>query len=227
MDETFEADVAVVNGSQVDSKNAGSIRTAAETLDRTMVEQHDMDMGATPLVSILCTTYKHEKFIREALDGFLMQRTTFPFEVIVHDDASPDDTAAIIREYAALHPDIIRPIFQTVNQFSSVPGRVVRLVNEAARGRYIALCEGDDHWTDPLKLQRQVAILENDPSVSGVFHFTEQCFEGMEGTGRLFGSHEGKLRFTAEDTFTSQSLCHYSAFMHRWPLSLEMLSALH
>ncbi|MBZ0204738.1 MAG: glycosyltransferase [Flavobacteriales bacterium] len=127
-------------------------------------------MSSDPLVSIVCTAYKHEKFIKEALDGFLMQKTSFPYEVVVHDDASPDGTAAIIRDYAERFPDIIRPIFQTVNQFTREPGRVTRTVFAAAKGKYIALCEGDDYWTDPLKLQKQVDFLESHPLYSMCFH---------------------------------------------------------
>lgn len=120
-------------------------------------------MAAAPVVSILCTTYNHEAFIREALEGFLAQRTSFPFEVVVHDDASKDGTADIIREVAAQHPDIIRPILQTENQYSQERGRVTRIMRAAARGEFIALCEGDDQWIDPGKLQRQVDHLRAHP----------------------------------------------------------------
>lgn len=124
---------------------------------------------ATPLVSVLCATYRHEKFIRGALDGFIMQRTAFAFEVIVHDDASPDATAAIIQEYADRHPTIIRPILQSVNQRSLEHGKVMRTIFAAARGKYIAYCEGDDYWIDPHKLQDQVAMLEADTTLSACF----------------------------------------------------------
>lgn len=114
------------------------------------------------IVSICCLTYNHERFIRQALDGFLMQETSFPFEIIVHDDASTDKTAEIIREYAGRFPGIIRPIFQTENQFGKTG--IYPIVNcyAAARGRYIAECDGDDYWTDPLKLQRQVDFMEHN-----------------------------------------------------------------
>lgn len=122
-----------------------------------------------PLVSIRCLTYNHEKYIRDALEGFVMQKTNFRFEVIVHDDASTDNTAAIIREYAEKYPDIIKPIFETENQYSKHDGSLSRIVNAACKGKYIALCEGDDYWTDPYKLQKQVNILEKHDDVTMVF----------------------------------------------------------
>lgn len=117
----------------------------------------------TPLVTIRCITYNHEPYIRQCLEGFVMQQTNFKFEAIVHDDASTDGTAAIVAEFAEKYPDIIKPIFQTENQYSKKNGAIRKALNEATRGKYIALCEGDDYWTDPLKLQKQVDFLEANP----------------------------------------------------------------
>ncbi len=119
-----------------------------------------------PLVAIQCITYNHEPYIRDALEGFAMQKTNFPFVAIVHDDASTDKTAEIIREYAEKYPDIIKPIFETENQYSKKDGSLGRIMKEAiatTRAKYIAMCEGDDYWTDPLKLQKQVDFLESNP----------------------------------------------------------------
>jgi hypothetical protein len=126
-------------------------------------------MGAwEPLVSVVCITFNHAAFVRRALDGFVAQRTNFPFEVIVHDDASSDATAAIVREYAERHPEVIVPVLQTENQYSQ--GRKPwTICFPMARGKYIALCEGDDHWIDPLKLQKQVDAMEADPNAVGCF----------------------------------------------------------
>jgi glycosyltransferase involved in cell wall biosynthesis len=123
-----------------------------------------------PLVSVCCVTYNHERFIRSALDGFLAQVTDFPVEVIVHDDASTDATPAIIREYAARHPEVIRPIYQEENQFSKRIKVGATYVWPRARGKYIALCDGDDYWTDPTKLQKQVDFLESHPDYVLCFH---------------------------------------------------------
>lgn len=129
-------------------------------------------MSKKPLVAIRCITYNHEAYIRDALEGFVMQQTDFPFVAIVHDDASTDGTADIIREYAAKYPDIIKPIYETENQYSKRDGSIPRIMNEACEktgAKYYALCEGDDYWTDPLKLQKQVDFLESHPDYSLVF----------------------------------------------------------
>lgn len=123
-----------------------------------------------PVVSICCITFKHEKYIRECLDGFIMQKTTFPFEVIVHDDASPDKTADIIREYEAKYPDIIKPIYQTENQHSKKIKSLWKHVFPRVRGKYIAICEGDDFWTSPDKLQKQYDFMEANPDYSLCMH---------------------------------------------------------
>jgi glycosyltransferase involved in cell wall biosynthesis len=117
-----------------------------------------------PLVSICCITYNHSRFIRDTIDGFLMQKTNFPFEVIIHDDASTDGTADVVRRYAAEHPDVILPILQTENQWSRGEDVSETFVWPRARGKYIALCEGDDFWVDPYKLQKEVDFLEAHPS---------------------------------------------------------------
>jgi glycosyltransferase involved in cell wall biosynthesis len=120
------------------------------------------DNDTVPLLTIICITYNHEKFIKECLDGFLMQETNFPVEIIVHDDASTDGTDGIIREYQQLYPQVIRPVLQTINQFS-LGNKPIEVLTPLARGRYIARCEGDDYWTDPHKLQIQVDFLESHP----------------------------------------------------------------
>lgn len=129
-----------------------------------------MNETNTPLVSIRCTAYNHEKYIRDALEGFAMQKTNFKFEAVVHDDASTDNTAAIIQEYAEKYPDIIKPIFETENQFSKHDGSLTRIMNVACKGKYIALCEGDDYWIDPYKLQKQVDFMEAHTEYSMCFH---------------------------------------------------------
>ena len=116
-----------------------------------------------PLVSIQCMVYNHEPYLRQCLDGFVMQRTNFKFEAIVHDDVSTDGSAAIIREYAEKYPDIIKPIYETENQYSKKDGSLDRIMREACNGKYIAICEGDDYWIDPLKLQKQVDFMEANP----------------------------------------------------------------
>ena len=119
-------------------------------------------------VAIKCLVYNHEPYLRECLEGFVMQQTDFPFVAIVHDDASTDHSADIIREYAAKYPDIIHPIYETENQYSKKNGSLTKIMDtaiEATGAPYIALCEGDDYWTDPKKLQKQVDCVESHPEV--------------------------------------------------------------
>jgi len=126
-------------------------------------------MNNTPLLSISCTTYNHKNYINDAIEGFLMQKTTFPIEILINDDTSTDGTAAIVKKYETKYPGIIKPIYQRENQYSQ--GRAISTVYQfpRARGKYIAFCEGDDYWTDPYKLQKQVDFLEANPEY-GMVH---------------------------------------------------------
>lgn len=119
-----------------------------------------------PLLAIQCITFNQEKYIRETLDGFVLQNTNFPIVAIIHDDASTDKTASIVKEYAKKYPNLILPIFEEINQYSKRDGSLDKILHKAlsATGaKYIAYCEGDDYWTDPLKLKKQVAFLESNP----------------------------------------------------------------
>lgn len=118
------------------------------------------------MVSIVCNTYNHEKYIRDALDGFVKQETDFAYEVLIHDDASTDQTAQIIKQYEKQFPELIKPIYQTENQYCKHDGTISRLQNARAQGKYIATCEGDDYWTDPHKLQKQYDFMEKHPEYS-------------------------------------------------------------
>ena len=140
-------------------------------------------MTGDPLVSIRCLVYNHEPYLRQCLDGFVMQKTTFPFEAIVHDDASTDGSAAIIREYAEKYPDIIKPIYETENQHSKHDGSLARIMDAAMHpnSKYVALCEGDDYWTDPNKLQMQVDIMEANDSI-GLVHTFARAYDQQSKT---------------------------------------------
>ena len=121
-------------------------------------------------VSIYCTAYNHEKYIRDALDGFLAQDTDFPFEVLVTDDASTDGTTAILREYQERYPEVIRFFHQEKNLFSQGINNYEAVMYPNTRGEYVAYCEGDDYWSDPSKLRRQVAFLDAHPEYSACVH---------------------------------------------------------
>lgn len=132
------------------------------------------------LVSISCVTYNHAPFIRQCLEGFLMQKTNFPFEILIHDDASTDGTSDIIREYEEKYPKIFLPIYQKENQYAKNIRRISATFNfPRARGKYIAMCEGDDYWTDPYKLQKQVDFLENNSDINLCCHDWEVDTNGV------------------------------------------------
>lgn len=122
-----------------------------------------------PLVSILCITFNQEKFIADAIRGFLLQKTSFPFEIIIHDDASTDKTPLIIQSYVAKYPQIIKPIFQKENQYSKGK-KCTEIAFRSSKGSFLAICEGDDYWTDEQKLQLQIDHMVSFPDTSLVFH---------------------------------------------------------
>ena len=125
------------------------------------------------LVAIHCLVYNHEPYLRDCFEGFVMQKTDFRFVAIVHDDVSTDKSADIIREYAEKYPDIIKPIYETENQWSKHDGSLERIMDDAIDtigAKYVAMCEGDDYWTDPYKLQKQVDFLESHPDFSMCCH---------------------------------------------------------
>ena len=122
------------------------------------------------VVSVVCVTFNQAGTIREALEGFVAQRAPFRFEVLVHDDASTDGTADIVRDYERRFPELVRGVYQTENQFSKGVFIPREFLWPLLRGRYVALCEGDDCWTDPHKLEKQVAALEARPGVDICAH---------------------------------------------------------
>lgn len=121
------------------------------------------------MVSICCITYNHEKYIEKTLKGFLMQEIDFKYEILIHDDASTDRTQEIIKKYQRKYPEIIKPIYQKENQYSQGK-RVSNIIYSKARGKYIALCEGDDFWIDCHKLQKQFDYMEEYPKTSMCTH---------------------------------------------------------
>ncbi|MBN1066204.1 glycosyltransferase [Clostridium botulinum] len=123
------------------------------------------------LVSIDCITYNHEKYIAQALESFLTQKTNFNFEILIHDDASTDKTRTIVENYHRKYPDIIKPIFQEQNKYSKGEKRISTKYNwPRAQGKYIAICEGDDYWIDEHKLQKQYDYMEKNTDCSMCFH---------------------------------------------------------
>lgn len=152
-------------------------------------------MNDQVMVSVICNAYNHEKYIAQTLDGFVMQKTDFPFEILVHDDASTDKTADVIREYEAKYPQLIKPVYQTENQYSKKRSVTREFQYPRVQGKYIAFCEGDDYWTDPHKLQKQVKVLEAHPEVDMCAHRVAASRD--EKIVRMYPS-EKDAHFTAE-----------------------------
>lgn len=158
-------------------------------------------MNTPPSVSISCITYNQKDFIEETIEGFLKQKTTFPIEAIIHDDASTDGTKKIVEKYMDKYPELIKPIFQDENQYSKYSGNIgARFVWPHARGKYIALCEGDDYWTDPYKLQKQVDELEKHPECYICFHPVQAFDDNRKKSNKIIGNHgKSNRRFDSRE----------------------------
>lgn len=153
------------------------------------------------LVSICCTTYNHEQFIEDALKGFVNQKTSFDFEVLIHDDASTDRTAEIIMKYQTKYPNLIKPVIQDANQYSKGI-QINRTFNYSrAQGKYIALCEGDDFWIDKLKLQKQVDVMDANPTCTFCFTNGKIIDERKKQQEKVFipMSEDNRLHFYNRD----------------------------
>ena len=162
-----------------------------------------------PLVSVCCMAYNHGPYIENALEGFLIQETDFPFEIIIHDDASTDNTADIIRQYQVRYPRLIKPVYQSRNQYSMGKEPFFEFMYPLIKGKYIALCEGDDFWVSPEKLQKQVDFLETNPDFgvihADVHHLNQASGKVEKSYNKINGIHisQGEI-FT--DLFTANHL---------------------
>ncbi len=176
-----------------------------------------MTVSKKPRLSINCITYNQEKFIRQTLDGFLMQKTNFPFVIYISDDASTDKTPEIIKEYAEKYPDIVKPLLRQVN----VGGPRNYLENlQRADCEYFANCEGDDYWTDPLKLQKQVDFLDAHPDYSVCFHLVREVWEDNSGKPDMIlptpDVRYNKDSFELKEFLHHNFICGANTVVYRW-----------
>lgn len=178
-----------------------------------MEEQERVETEAPIMVSVCCLVYNHEPFLRECFEGFVMQKTTFPIEILVHDDASTDHSADIIREYTAKYPDLFKPIYQTENQYSKGVPISATYQFPRAKGKYIALCEGDDYWTDPLKLQKQVEFLEANPDFSLCFHKVN--IDSNDSNDKNIFSHLEVRTYTSREIYNKWTIPTCSVLYNR------------
>lgn len=190
-------------------------------------------------VTVLCTTYNHAKYIRECLEGFVSQETSFKYKVIVHDDCSTDGTAEIVREYAKNYPDLIVPVLQKKNLYSLGIDRD-KYILPLLEGRYIATCEGDDYWCDAAKLQRQYDYMEKHPEASlcthavKVYDEARGLFEGSIAPGSIerdFSTEEilvsvGDIFGTNSNFFRTKYYCRPKAYLNwgigDWPRTIYL-----
>ena len=145
-------------------------------------------MSDRPLVSILCATYNQKDYIAQTIEGFLIQKVDFPIEIIIHDDASTDGTADIVRKYESEHPELIKGIYQTENQYSKKVPIWETFIYPLARGTFIAECEGDDYWTDPNKIQKQADFLRKNPDYGLCYGIARQYIQARQA----FSTNRGK-----------------------------------
>ena len=167
-----------------------------------------------PLVSICCVTYNHEKYVEKALDSFLMQNTDFSFEIVIDDDCSTDNTVELIKEYIKKYPTLmnVRLREENVGMISNITENIQR-----SNGDYIALCEGDDYWTDPVKLQIQLDLMMENPECYLSFHPVNEVINN-ELSGRVFADHGAENRIFTDIEMVrgiSGPFCHTTSMVFR------------
>ena len=177
-------------------------------------------METTPFVSIICTVFNKEPWLKKTIDSFLAQQTEFSYEIILVDDASSDGSRSIIQDYQANYPDLIRAFYQDENQ--GISKTWVSICREA-RGQYIARCDGDDFWLDPLKLQKQVDLLESKPDCK----WSNTDFDIYDEKGTLvskagFANHTIPLADTYEKMLATRGFTMASTWLVDRDLMLEV-----
>ena len=174
------------------------------------------------LCSFICLTYNHASYIEECLHGFLEQETSFPFEILIHDDCSTDGTDEIIKAYADKYPNIIKPFYEKENQYSQ--GKVIEFYDRLHKnaGKYVAFCEGDDYWDDPKKIETQVRFLESNPDFVACYH---ECLQ-PDDKGQTFlydklekDKESEAITLQRREVFMSlRTLCHRNVIDYSDPL---------
>ena len=168
-------------------------------------------------VTAFCLAFNHEKYIRKTLEGFVSQKTDFGFKVIVHDDASTDGTADIIREYAQKYPDIIIPVYQSENQYSKGVKILDRFIFPLVDTEYVMSCEGDDYWCDENKMQMQYDFLSTHPEYSLCVHNTKWIDQDGNSLDKTANPSQEDGELTAHQIIAAGGggLCHCSSFLYR------------
>jgi|LDZT01.1.fsa_nt_gi glycosyltransferase involved in cell wall biosynthesis len=198
----------------------------------------------TPLVSISLVAFNAENYLRDAIEGCLKQEVSFPYEIIIHDDASCDSSPQIIREYAANHPQMIIPIIQQENQYSQGVEIIAKYIVPKAKGKYIAFVEADDYWIDPEKLQNQIDFLESHQDFSMCFTATKHIFSQPSKKPRLIKYRNYDCVCPPKDVILRggslldmisavarrsvfDDIPEWYFYRHLWDVSIPLLSLLH
>jgi glycosyltransferase involved in cell wall biosynthesis len=165
------------------------------------------------LVAVRVLTYNHDRYVRQCLESIQSQKTNFDFKVFIGEDSSTDNTLQICREFEINHPEkfVVKSTKEN-NILQNSLNNFDLCFNSGAK--YIALCEGDDYWTDSAKLQKQIDFLEANEEYTGSFHYTKVKSQN-EDYGKVYGKHDGQLNFEVKDTLSYYSLFHTSSFLFR------------
>jgi glycosyltransferase involved in cell wall biosynthesis len=198
-----------------------SLKIQDEFLDR------QSKTSARSRVSVICTTYNHEAFIRETLDSFICQKTNFPFEIIVHDDASTDATPEILREYMAKYPQLFRVYLRKENRYQKGGFKPLVFASSLSNADYVALCEGDDFWLSDNKLQLQYDALAQHPDVDFCFHSAYLLSE--DGRKEIRWNYKHNKIFHCDSVLecSTGSFAPTSSYMLRRKVLMDMPSWFH
>ena len=178
----------------------------------------------TPSICVVCLTYNHEKFLKNALDSFISQKVNYPFRVIVHDDASTDKTTEIMLEYEKKYPELFTMIYEKENQFSKlngIGGIYREIIAPLVHEKYVALCEGDDYWTDPLKIQIQADYMEKNSDCPMCVHDTMLVDPDGNNIKRLNGSDNEQFYNMKNVLFDWGNCFHTTSFFCRREIIFE------
>ena len=171
-------------------------------------------------LTIVTTTYNQEKYIGQALESFINQKTNFPYEVLISDDCSTDKTREIIEQYRCKYPDIIKPIYRKKNL--GPMKNFIQTLSEV-KSQYVALCDGDDFWTDSYKLQKQVDFLDQNPEFAICFHQTKIFFEDQSNEEQIYPSGI-PIETELNDLVTLSNYIPANTVVYRWKFSDKSMS---
>jgi len=192
-----------MNSKKIEVTDTESVNVKSKYIDKT-----------APAVTVLCLVYNHTQFLRECLDSLVCQKTSFRYQIIVHDDASTDGSANIILDYYQCYPELILPVLQTENQYSKGVKISQLLLKDYVKSKYVAICEGDDYWCNPHKLQLQYDYMEKHPDCALCAHNTKIHHMTKSRTRVLFNYWLRLHKLTDEEVFIGWHI-HESSFFFR------------